>query len=44
MQLSVYKKFNGRPVRRKTQGYIDKKKSWGGGADKKGWNQRLGES
>jgi hypothetical protein len=29
MQLSVYKKFNGRTVREKTQGYIGKKKSEG---------------
>jgi len=28
MQLSVYKKFNGRTVRGKTQSYIDKKKTW----------------
>ena len=33
MQLSVYKKFNGRTVRGKTQGYIGNKKK------NKGWEQ-----
>jgi hypothetical protein len=43
MQLSVYKKFNGRTVRGKTQGYIGQKKKKEG-PDKKSRNQRLGES